>query len=65
MYIAPGIGRLRVPIRDTIIRLTLSGPDYCGGRVIIAEFEYEGKLRRCSGFSSNIEFIEGGKEALE
>ena len=45
--------------------MTLTVPCYCGGRLIIAEINYNGVSIRSNCFSGNVQFIEGGKEALE
>ena len=45
--------------------MTLVVPGYCGGRLIIVEINYNGASMRSNCFSGNIQFIKGGKEALE
>ena len=45
--------------------MTLAVLGYYGGRLIIAVINYNGVIMRSNCFSGDVQFIEGGKEALE
>jgi len=54
-----------VPIHNTIIKISLAISGYRGGTLAIMALNYNGEVIMSNCLSSDIRFMEGGKEALE
>ena len=54
-----------VPIYNTIIKISLAVPGYRSGILAITALNYSGKAIMSNCLFSNIQFIEGRKEALK
>jgi hypothetical protein len=54
-----------VPIRNIIIKISLTIPGYCGGILAITALNYNREAIISNCLSGDIKFIEGRREALE
>ncbi|OCL11878.1 hypothetical protein AOQ84DRAFT_422051 [Glonium stellatum] len=65
LYIPPNVRWATIPIRDTIIKISSAVPGYRGGTLAITALDYNGEAIISNCLSGDIQFMEGGKEALE